>query len=248
MKLPEPSNNKFDRLNSKVLRDLKKCKKGELAGQNWTTCKGLTCRAFYFEPNKFTIKMWREKKKFYKKGIDRRVLFVLQRPGPNPKVKEGDIAVKPCFGLENANPFALRRLERFHDVRKKYGLENCYMTNIVKCSKFLKNIPPSVDEIEECSKHLIKEIEIIDPEVVVAVGDVQDKILRRKPFKELIESLGCKLYKVTHYGYRDSVEKLWKRWDIEFTELKNKISPSPKFIPIFLKEAYYEGSKKKARS
>jgi len=42
-----------------VLRELKKCKKGKLRGQNWTTCKDLSCRAFYFEPNEDTIEKWR---------------------------------------------------------------------------------------------------------------------------------------------------------------------------------------------
>jgi uracil-DNA glycosylase family 4 len=225
--------NAFDQLDDEVLRELKECKKGKLAGQNWTTCKDLSCRAFYFEPNKCTIKKWQEKDGFYKKGIDRRVLFVLERPGPKPEVKEEDISVKRCFSEENANNGAKRKLKRFLDVRKQKGLENCYMTNIVKCSKYSENKHPSVDEIDECSKHLIKEIGIIQPEVIVAVGGGQYDILRRKPFKALIESQGYKIHKITHYAFRGSIEELWERWDREFKELKGKISSSPKFIPIF---------------
>ena len=33
--------NAFDQLDDEVLRELKECKKGKLAGQNWTTCKDL---------------------------------------------------------------------------------------------------------------------------------------------------------------------------------------------------------------
>lgn len=66
----------------------------------------------------------------YKKGIDRRVLFVYKRPGPNSEIKKEDIAVKRCWGKENANQSAksLGNLERFYCVRKKYGLQNCYIT------------------------------------------------------------------------------------------------------------------------
>jgi hypothetical protein len=83
--------------------------------------------------------------------------------------------------------------------------------------------------------HLIKEIEIIKPEIVVAVGCSQYDILRsrRKPFKALIESQGGKLHEITHYAFRGSVKELWERWDREFKELKGKMLSSPKFIPIF---------------
>jgi hypothetical protein len=46
------------KLNDKVLRDIEKCKKGKLgkrAGQNWTICKDLECRVFYFEPKNRAI-------------------------------------------------------------------------------------------------------------------------------------------------------------------------------------------------
>lgn len=234
MKLPKPSNNKFDRLNNEVLQILqKKCKKGKLGGQNWTICKDLECRVFYFEPNKDTIKKWREKQKFYKKGIDRRVIFVAERPGPTPGLIPNDTIVQRIFCVENdSRPGVARKLERCHEVRKKYGLENCYLTNIVKCSKFKGTDKPSKDEINECSKHLIREIEIIKPEVVVAVGGFQYEKLRTEPFKALI---GDRLHKITHWafrGIRGSKETLLERWDREFTELKEKISRSPKFIPI----------------
>ena len=215
----------WDRLNDEVLLDLKKCKKGKLAGQNWTICKDLTCRTFYFEPNKYTIRIWQEEG-LYKKEIeiDSRVIFVCERPGPNNPVKEEDSTVRRCWGEENANRRSVWRLRRFLKVRKDYGLQDCYITNIVKCSKFSGTDSPSVDEIKECSKHLIKEIEIIQPEVVVAVGGGQDNILRRKPFKALI---GDKLHKITHYAFRGSEEELWESWDREFKELKRKISSSP---------------------
>src|SRR4030042_4046714 len=128
----------FKRLNNRVVRDLKECKKGKLAGQNWRICKNLICRAFYFEPNKDTIKQWREEEGFYKKGIDRRVIFVGERPGQNNEVSTNDAKVYPCFKVNDANRRVnvAQKLERFHNVRKKYGLENCCLTNIVKCSKF----------------------------------------------------------------------------------------------------------------
>jgi uracil-DNA glycosylase family 4 len=224
----------FHRLNNEVLHDLRKCKKNK-------TCEGLTCRTFYFEPNEFTIKKWREEEGFYKKGIDRRVIFVGERPGPNNEVLPNDTKVYPCFKVNDANRrvAVARKLQRFHDVRKKYGFENCCLTNIVKCSKFSGTDKPSVDEINECSRHLINEIKIIQPEVVVAVGDFQYKTLGSKKFKfkEIIESQGGKLHKITHWAFRYwalrlSEAEFLERWDREFRELKGIISPSPKYIPI----------------
>jgi len=232
--------NAFDQLNDEVLQDITKCKNGELgerAGQNWIICKDLECRVFYFEPNKDTIKKWREKEGFYKKGIDMRVLFVAERPGPTPGLLPNDTKVQRCFCVEDdSRPGVARKLERFHEVRKKYGLENCCLTNIVKCSRFTGTDSPCVHEINECSKHLIREIEIIDPEVVVAVGGFQYEKLRTETFKAFIEDKGRKLHKISHWsfrGVRGSKETLSKRWDREFTELKEKISRSQKFISIF---------------
>ena len=223
----------FDRLNDEVLQDLKKCKKGKLGEQNWTICKDLTCRAFYFEPNWCTKREWREEEGFYKKGIDRRVIFVGERPGPNNEVLPNDTEIYSCFKVNNANRrvSVARKLKRFHDVRKKYGLENSYLTNIVKCSKFSGTNKPSVDEINECSKHLINEFKIIQPEVFVAVGDFQYKILGSKKFKfkALIEAQGGKLHRITHWAFYRSEKELLDNWDREFKELKGKISSSPKF-------------------
>ena len=145
----------FDRLNNEVLHDLRKCKKNK-------TCEGLTRRTFYFEPNEFTIKMWQEEG-LYKKGIDGRALFVCESPGPKSAVKEEDITVKRCWGKENADPAVIWRLERFRKLRESYGLENCFMTNVVKCGP-KKGKNHTHEETKNCSEFLDKEIKIIKPE------------------------------------------------------------------------------------
>lgn len=210
----------FYQLYDEVLRKLKKCKKGK-------TCKGLTCRAFYFEPNRFTINKWREDG-LYKKGIDRRVIFVCESPGPNSPPEDDDIDVKRCWGEENANPDSIWRLKRFHKLRESYGLENCYITNVVKCGP-RKDKSHDMKEIINCSKFLEKEIEIIKPKLIIAVGRKAEKILR-KYHMELIKSQGSELFEVMHY----SIGNPQRDWDKKYKEIKKIISPSPKFIPMSL--------------
>lgn len=219
--------NIFGRLNNEVLRDdIKKCKKKK-------TCKDLTCRAFYFEPNKHTIKKWREEKKaltcvFF---LYARVLVqVVYR-------NDDDIDVKRCWGKENAKQSSIpfRNLERFLEIRKVNRLENCYITNVLKCGP-RKGFHHSKEEIENCSGRLKEEIKIIHPEVVVAVGgEVADyAYILQKYYKKFLEDQDFKKpYKIAHYAFHGSNEKLWEDyWDKEFKELKKIISRSPKYIPI----------------
>ena len=206
----------FDRLNNEVLRDLKKCKENK-------TCIALTCRGYYFEPNPYTLDAW-QKQGLYKKGIDGRAIFVCESPGGSNRLLKDDPTIARCWD-ETGNNI------RFLEVRKKYGLENCFVTNVVKCGVRPNNNKHSPEEINNCSKFLKKEIEIIQPEVVVAVGREAERILR-KYYIKFLESQGCGWHRISHYAFRDGIEALWDNWDRQFQELKNKISPVPKFIPI----------------
>jgi hypothetical protein len=192
----------LDKLDDEVLQELKECKKKK-------TCKGLTCRAFYFEPNRYTINKWREEG-LYKKGIATRVIFVCESPGPGSNVVPENIDVKRCWGKENANPNSIWRLRRFRELRENYGLENCYITNVVKCGP--KNgLTHSKHEIDHCSEFLKDELKIIKPKLIIAVGRKAEQILR-KYHMELIEKLRCELIEVMHYSQgnpqRDWDEKL----------------------------------------
>ena len=205
----------FDRLNNEVLRNLKKCKKNK-------TCEALTCRGYYFEPNRCTLREWLDEG-LYKKGIDKRAIFVCESPGPSNPLEKEVINVERCWDIEHPGRGGKKKLERFLEVRKKHGLQNCYVTNVVKCGARPNN------------KHSPKEIEIIQPEVVVAVGREAEHILK-KYYTRFLESQGCGWHRISHYAFRGGVEALRDNWDRQFQELKTKISPVPKFIPINLSQ------------
>ena len=87
------------------------------------TCPNLNSRSYYFEPNPDTAARWADEGRFTK-GIDRRVMFVCESPGPQGI--DAGVNTQRCWALTTQDA-------RFKDVREKYGLQDCYITNIVKC-------------------------------------------------------------------------------------------------------------------
>lgn len=221
MKIPNLSDDQYDRLNDELLREIRNCKKDN-------NCRHLTRRGFYFEPNRHTIKKWQEEC-FYKEeeGLTKkeikRAIFVCESPGPGSQKELEDIKVKRCWGEENTHNknkgISLRNLRRFpirqNGFEYSHIFNNCYITNIVKCGP--KNTAHhGYEEIERCSEWLKKEIEIIQPFVVIAVGWEAYKFLRGKHYKEFIESRGIKLYRIDHYSLRRSDQKLITEWVEQF--------------------------------
>ena len=56
----------------------------------------------------------------------------------------------------------------------------CYIANVVKCRP-PNNRDPNPDEIEACRPYLAEQIEIIDPAVIVTLGNFSTKLLRGDP-------------------------------------------------------------------
>lgn len=54
--------------------------------------------------------------------------------------------------------------------------ENVYIANVLKCRPPM-NRNPSPDEIETCSPYLLKQIEIVAPEAILAVGAFAGRLL-----------------------------------------------------------------------
>jgi hypothetical protein len=206
MKIPTLSDDQYNRLNDELLPEIRNCKKDN-------NCRNLTRRGFYFEPNKHTIKKWQQESFYKEEGLTKReikrAIFVCESPGPGSPVEQEDIEVKRCWGKENTHNkwTSLRNLDRFPIRQNGYAysniFKNCYITNIVKCGPRPKNtIHHGYEEIEKCSEWLKKEIEIIQPFVVIAVGEEAYNFLRGKHYKDFIESKGIKLYKIYHYSHR----------------------------------------------
>jgi uracil-DNA glycosylase len=180
-----------------LLGDIQACKTKR-------TCPTLTTRQFYFEPNSRTALTWEERGCFLD-PMDYRVMFVCESPGPSAgKGYAADL--KPCF---SDSP----RDRRFQDARKKYALANCYITNTVKCG-VRKGAKHSLNEIEACRTFLLREINLIQPMIIVGVGGNAFQTLRTEILKHL--PTAPILFQITHYSSRRNP---WDSWDNEFPEL-----------------------------
>jgi len=82
-------------------------------------------------------------------------------------------------GTEDATgrPFVGRAGQLLDDMIKAMGLrrDQVYIANIVKCRAFLqgpppKDRPPTTDETATCSPYLVRQLEIIHPKAIVALG------------------------------------------------------------------------------
>lgn len=132
-------------------------------------------------------------------GDDTRVMFLMPRPstgGPGDKVPD------------EADKILYRLL-------KKFGLEEAHITDFIKCRGPAKEQPERM--LDNCvDKFLEREFEIVDPNVIIALGHAAEKLCK--------EQLNRKPKYVTHYSYRpkEEAEKRMKKnlMDIDELELK----------------------------
>lgn len=175
-----------------------------------STCPALKTRQFFFEPNQATISEWL-RLGIYSMGIDTRVVFVCESPGPS--VTPQDFPnIERCWCITSKD-------KRFSEVRKKYGLENCYITNTVKCGvRRQGSSSHSNSEIGACIPFLLKELEIIKPQIIVAVGGKSYSTINRHILPRL--SRTTKIKRITHYSARRNT---WDYWNKEFSDLLDLI-------------------------
>ncbi|MEA3457696.1 MAG: uracil-DNA glycosylase [Candidatus Thermoplasmatota archaeon] len=90
-------------------------------------------------------------------NLDAKIMLVAQAPGENED-REGMMFIGPSGKV-------LDDLLELNNVKR----DDLYMTNLVKCMlpKYRK---PKQDEIDICSDYLDREIELIDPSVLVPLG------------------------------------------------------------------------------
>ncbi len=176
-------------------------------------CKGLRNRAHYFEPNPLTAGLWNEEKQFIE-AIDTRLVFVCESPGSRKKEYETTDVVR-CWNPKH------KPSQDFLQVLNNNGFENCYITNAIKCGVREKGKHPP-KHIINCHKFLIEELQLIQPQVAVAVGGNSLFYLREYVIPEMIrkELLPPVLFQITHYSMRGKTDDKKKRWKKEFAELE----------------------------
>jgi uracil-DNA glycosylase len=127
-------------------------------------------------------------------------------------------------------PFVGRAGQLLNNMIKAMGIqrENVYIANIIKCRP-PGNRQPERDECETCSPFLMRQIEVVKPKVIVALGAVAAKTLlaMNAPMSELrgrwYDFRGTKLAVTYHPAFllRDPRQKkeTWKDLQMAMKEL-----------------------------
>ncbi|MEW6162550.1 MAG: uracil-DNA glycosylase [Nitrospirota bacterium] len=95
---------------------------------------------------------------------DARLMFIGEAPG-----REEDLQARPFVG--DAGMLLTRLIEKMGFKR-----EDVYIANIVKCRPPM-NRDPEKNEIESCRKFVERQIEIINPEVIISLGRISAQTL-----------------------------------------------------------------------
>ena len=93
------------------------------------------------------------------------VMFVGEGPG-----REEDLAGEPFVGRSG------RLLDRLMHEELSVDRSRCYIANVVKCRP-PENRDPLPAEIEACRPYLEAQIDLIDPQVVVTLGNFAARLL-----------------------------------------------------------------------
>jgi len=139
---------------------------------------------------------------------------------------------------EQGEPFVGRAGQLLNNMIKAMGLgrEDVYIANIIKCRP-PQNRMPERDECDTCSPFLMRQIEVVDPQVIVALGAVAAKTLLavNAPMSELrgrwFDFRGTKLRVTYHPAFllRDPRQKkeAWKDLQMVMKELGLEVPPKP---------------------
>jgi DNA polymerase len=136
------------------------------------------------------------------------LVFIGEAPG-----REEDIQGRPFVG--DAGKLLTRLIERLGLKRK-----DVYIANIIKCRPPM-NRDPEADEIETCRGFLERQIEIIEPKVIMSLGRIAAQTLTGNPKARItairgnfIDYKGIPLMPTFHPAYliRNPKDK-WLTWD-----------------------------------
>lgn len=98
-------------------------------------------------------------------SLDANVMFIGEGPG-----RDEDLEGRPFVGRSG------RLLTDIIEKGMKTPRGDVYIANVVKCRP-PGNRDPKPDEVAACSRYLTRQIEVISPRVIVAVGNVAGRAL-----------------------------------------------------------------------
>lgn len=151
-------------------------------------------------------------------NLNSKILFIGEAPGRNED--------------EKGIPFCGKAGKILDQLLKSISLkrENVYITSLLKC-KPPENRKPKKEEIEKCRIYLEKQIEIINPEIIVCLGNFSLKfILKKFSIKEdlnigkihgkIINVGNLKILPFFHPAYALYNRKIFKIMERDFKKLK----------------------------
>ncbi|MCM8766523.1 MAG: uracil-DNA glycosylase [Candidatus Omnitrophica bacterium] len=153
--------------------------------------------------------------------VNSKILFIGESPGK----KEDETGI-PFSGK------AGKILEKlFNSILLKR--QDVYITSVLKC-KPPKNRNPKKNEIEKCSLYLDKQIEIINPKIIVCLGRISLKYIFKKYFNKknpsitnlhgkIIETNGKKILPIFHPAFALYNPKKFEIIKNDFIKLKGLI-------------------------
>jgi len=157
---------------------------------------------------------------------DARLMFIGEAPG-----REEDLQARPFVG--DAGMLLTRLIEKMG-----FNREDVYIANILKCRPPM-NRDPEKDEIELCKGFVERQIEIINPEVIISLGRISaqtfigNAALKMKEIRgNFFDYKGVPLMPTFHPAYllRNPKDK-WLTWSDAkkvLDILKSRVSPKYK--------------------
>lgn len=141
---------------------------------------------------------------------DARLMFIGEAPGEDED--------------RTGRPFVGKAGQKLNDIIKAMGMqrESVYIANILK-SRPPENRTPLPDEVEKCSPYLHRQIAIIRPDVIVALGNPATKMLLQ-----------------TEIG----ITRLRGQWGM-YSHGEVRIAVMPTFHPAYLLRNYTPDTRKK---
>lgn len=138
-------------------------------------------------------------------------MFVAEMPSMN-EPKDWD-------GKSNYNFDITKRDEFLQDIMVKYGVGGSYITDIVK----ERNIPrsPTEKEVQKWLSFLLKEIEIIQPKVIIVLGKRTYEASFKPSVEPFLIPTGIKVDYVFHYGPQVPKNKFERKFSKVINRMKN---------------------------
>jgi uracil-DNA glycosylase family 4 len=106
-------------------------------------------------------------------NADARLMFIGEGPG-----REEDIQGRPFVG--EAGVLLTKLIEKMHVGERNLKRSDVYIANIVKCRPPM-NRDPEEDEIATCRGFIERQIEIVQPDIIVTLGRIALQTLLKRP-------------------------------------------------------------------